>query len=70
MFLIMGLVYLIFYLNKIEKFTASFLVIVTFIEFNLVLFDQYRVWRVALLPLIFLEINQFSRPVMLKDDNG
>ncbi|MCE7734013.1 MAG: hypothetical protein GPJ54_03985 [Candidatus Heimdallarchaeota archaeon] len=60
MVLIMCLVYLLFYLSKIEKFTASFLIIITFIEFNLVLFDQYRVWRIALLPLMFLELNQIS----------
>ncbi|OLS23380.1 MAG: hypothetical protein HeimC2_26910 [Candidatus Heimdallarchaeota archaeon LC_2] len=60
MVLIMALVYLLFQSNKIERFTTSFLIFVIFIEFNLVLFDQYRVWRIALLPLMLLEFNIFT----------
>ncbi|MHA2027928.1 MAG: hypothetical protein ACW99A_13175 [Candidatus Kariarchaeaceae archaeon] len=57
---IMILVYVIFLQRRIGKFTTSFLIFVIFIEFNLALFDQYKVWRIALLPFVFIEFGVFD----------
>ena len=68
MILIMLFVYFFFIQRRIGRFTTSFLILVTFIEFNVVLFDQYRVWRVALLPFIFEEFGIFEKKVGLKSE--
>jgi hypothetical protein len=68
MVLIMMFVYYIFIQRRIGRFTTSFLILVTFIEFNVVIFDQYRVWRVALLPFIFLEFGIFDKKTDINTD--
>lgn len=67
MLLIMAIIYIIYIQDKIGKYTTSLLIFVIFIEFNIALFDQYRVWRVALLPLAFLEFGLFPVKKSLDD---
>jgi hypothetical protein len=56
MFLLMFGAYKFYNDEKIGKYVTAFLVITLFIELNVFTFEQYNVWRSALLPLALFEI--------------
>jgi Gpi18-like mannosyltransferase len=56
MFTLMLVVYRFYIADKIGTFLTAFLIITMFIEFNVFTFEQYNVWRAAILPLALFEI--------------
>jgi uncharacterized membrane protein len=57
MLILMALVYVLYARRKIHIFLASILILQIFIGFNSVLFKQYLVWPLTLLPFLIVELN-------------
>lgn len=62
MFSIMLLVYALFALDRIGMLTGALFVMAIFVDFNSVLFPQYVLWIVPLIPLIICDNHQSSIP--------
>ncbi len=55
MLAMMGLIFLAAWAKKIKVFTAAFLILLIFVDFNSVLFRQYMTWVFPVLPLAICE---------------
>lgn len=61
MFFLFGLIYTISLRQKLPPYTSVFLIMITFILFNSVLFNQYMVWFIPLIPLMIGELNNDTK---------
>jgi uncharacterized membrane protein len=67
---LMGLLYLSFLKEKVGMFVASTMVMMTFLYFNSVLFLQYFLWTLCLIPFALVEaVDSSSHPAAV-DRNG
>ncbi|HPR33551.1 MAG TPA: hypothetical protein PLK12_15735 [Prolixibacteraceae bacterium] len=58
MLVVMGFVYYLFIKDFLSKYFSSFLLLAVFVGFNSVLFKQYLVWPLLLIPFMIIEFYQ------------